>query len=260
MRLGIIGCGAIGTFIAGKVDGGDVENIVLNSIYDVKVEKAYMLYSSLSRKPFVASDFSEFMKSDIDIVLEAASQEALKSYAFSIFDAEKDLVVMSAGALADDAFRESLFKYVKDKRRMLYIPSGAIAGLDALKALSNVKIKSARLVTRKPPSGLGSKSPEPEVLFRGSASDAAKLFPQNINVAIALGLAGDMLDKLEVVIIADPKVKSNEHKIEVKSEAGDLRIALKNLPFPENPRTSFLAALSCLEVLRSLGKNIVIGS
>lgn len=259
MRLGIIGCGAIGSYIAQEIDKGNVENVVLNVIYDTQVDKAFWLYSSLEKRPVIAESFEEFLKGDIDVVLEAASQEALRAYAFKIIDAGKDLVVMSAGALADDEFRGRLFEYVKRKGRKIYVPSGAVAGLDGLKALSNVKIRSAKLTTRKPPATLGRSLTKPEILFSGSAVDAARLFPQNINVAVALGLAGDMLEKLEVVIIADPKVRSNEHTIEVKSEAGNLKIVLKNVPFPSNPKTSFLAALSCLEILKSIGKNVVIG-
>lgn len=259
MRLGIIGCGAIGSFVARKIEEGVVPHTVLSVVFDVRVEKAYQLRNLLSIKPEIAFNFDDFIKYDIDVVLEAASQQALKDYGFRILESGKDLVAMSAGAFADEEFRHKLFDFARLKNRKIYIPSGAVAGLDGLKALSYVNISKARLVTRKPPAGLGKSTERPETLFKGSAAEAAKLFPQNINVAVALGLAGDILEKLEVEIIVDPKVKNNVHTIEVKSEAAELKIVLKNRPFPQNPKTSFLAALSCLQVLKNISSNVVIG-
>jgi len=260
MKLGIIGCGAIGGFIAQEVDKGHVENMELASLFDIDPSRAHIIAQNLKSKPRVFPDFDSFLALEMDIVLESASQDALKKYAFSIIESGKDLVVMSAGALSDEDFRERLFDLVKSKNRRLYIPSGAVAGLDGLKAFSNVKILRASLTTRKPPQSLGGvELREPVVLFKGSAIEAAKKFPQNINVAIALGLAGDMLGKLEVTILSDPAVSLNEHVIEVESEAGEMKVILRNKPFPLNPKTSFLAALSCLEMLKSIGKNIVIG-
>lgn len=259
MRMGIIGCGAIGSFIAREIDRGNVENVELVCLFDTDSAKAQKLVSELKKKVKICKDFEDFLNTPMDLVLEAASQEAVKSYAFKIIESGRDLIVMSAGALADDNFRERLFKFVRETSRKLYVPSGAVAGLDGLKAFSNVKIYKATLVTRKPPSGFGAEGNKPVVLFQGSAKEAAKKFPQNINVAVALGLAGDMLEKLTVKILSDPGVTVNEHQIEVESEAGELKITLRNRPFPQNPRTSFLAALSCLEMVKNIGRNIVIG-
>ncbi|MEO0229705.1 MAG: aspartate dehydrogenase [candidate division WOR-3 bacterium] len=259
MRFGIIGCGAIGSFIAQEVDGGKVENLTLEALFDINFDKAKELAEKLKKEVRICRSIEEFLNLNLNLVLESASQEALKSYAFKIIDSGSDLVVMSAGALADDDFRTALFEYVKRKNRKLYVPSGAVAGLDGLKAFSNVKINKASLITRKPPAGLSVSGKGPEVLFEGSPKEAAVKFPQNINVAIALGLAGDMLEKLKVKIISDPDVNFNEHNIEVESEAGELRIVLRNKPFPQNPKTSFLAALSCLEMLKSISRNIIIG-
>ncbi len=259
MKLGIVGCGAIGSFVAQQIDKGFLPNWDLIVVFDVDFNKCRLLVDSLSKKPQKASNLEEFLNYNVDVVLESASQEALKSYAFKILENGKDLVIMSAGALAEDGFRVSLFDFAIKKNRKIYIPSGAVAGLDGLKALSYVTINKAKLTTRKPPVGLGREVKEPETIFKGSARMAAKLFPQNINVAVALGLAGDILEKLEVEIIVDPSVQNNEHTIEVESEAAELKISLKNRPFPNNPKTSFLAALSCLEILRSIGSNIIVG-
>ncbi|MGB9824425.1 MAG: aspartate dehydrogenase [Candidatus Hydrothermia bacterium] len=259
MRMGIIGCGAIGSFIAREIDEGQVENVELVALFDIDLAKAKELASNLKKEVRICKDFEDFLNTPIDLVLEAASQEAVKSHAFKIIESGRDLIVMSAGALADDDFREKLFAFVRRTSRKLYVPSGAVAGLDGLKAFSNVKIYKASLVTRKPPSGIGAGGDVPVVLFEGPAKEAAKKFPQNINVAIALGLAGDMLEKLTVKILSDPGVTVNEHHIEVESEAGELKVILRNRPFPHNPRTSFLAALSCLEMVKNIGRNIIIG-
>ena len=259
MRAGIIGCGAIGSFLAREIDRGNVAHMKLVALFDIDLNKVYKLVESLEHKPQIADSFEKFLKLPVDFVIEAASQQAVFQYAEKILKQKKPLLLMSAGALADDLLREKLFRVARENNTKIYIPSGAIAGLDGLKAMSNVRLHRARLTTRKSHSALGVKTEKPVVVFSGNAHEAAKRYPQNINVAIAFGLAAHAIDILQVEIVADPGVSRNIHTIEVEGEAGKLEITLENFPFPDNPKTSFLAALSALQVLKNIASNVVIG-
>jgi len=259
VRAGIVGCGAIGSFLAREIDKGNVVSMKLLALFDIDPVKAKKLSETLRHKPQIAASFEDFLRLPVDFVIEAASQQAVFQYAEKILRQGKPLLLMSAGALADDKLRQRLFQVAQENNTKIYIPSGAIAGLDGLKAMSNVKLYRARLTTRKPPHALGIETEKPVVVFSGNAHEAAKRYPQNINVAIALGLAAHAIDALQVEIIADPGVSRNIHTIKVEGEAGKLEITLENFPFPDNPKTSFLAALSALQVLKNIASNVVIG-
>lgn len=261
--IGLIGCGAIGTELAKAIDSGKVRAKLL-TVYDKVIERAKELASSLSEKPHVARDFEEFLSdSRYSLVIEAASQEAVKEYASRILSSGCDLMIMSVGALMDVELVANLVEECRRSGRRIYVPSGAIGGIDAIKALALVGIQEARLTTKKPPkalvgapyverSGIRLEGLEEEtVLFEGSASEAVKAFPANVNVAAVLSLASLLGDKLKVRVVAVPGLDVNVHEIYVKSPAGELYVTVRNLPHPSNPKTSYLAALSAIETLRN---------
>ncbi|MFQ6010864.1 MAG: aspartate dehydrogenase, partial [Nitrososphaerales archaeon] len=205
-----------------------------------------------------------FIDLDADLIVEAASQDAIRSYGVKIVESGKDLMVMSVGALLDDVLRNRLYETATAKRHKIIIPTGAIAGLDAIKACSG-KISEVRLVTRKRPSALagspffeinkidGASITQETILFDGSASEAVRLFPSNVNVAAILSLAGIGKEKTKVVVIADPSVKTNLHEITVKGEFGEFAIHMNNITHPQNQKTSYLAVLSAIEAIRTYG-------
>ena len=170
---------------------------------------------------------------------------------------------MSVGALADELFLSQLLSVVSMNGKHIYIPSGAIAGIDAIKSVKGM-LDSVTLTTTKNPSALAGapffnsdptrlKSMKKKTLvYQGTAADAVNKFPANINVAAVLSLAGLGIQETKVKIIADPHITVNQHQIEAAGAFGRMAITVRNIPSPNNPKTSFLAVLSAIECLRSI--------
>jgi len=254
MKLGIIGCGAIGGDVAKTADEmDDIEEIYL---YDIVEEKGVRLAEQLKKAKF--EKVEKFLPL-VDTVFEAASQQAVYEYAEMIIEAGKDLVIMTIGALFDDDFRERLIKKAKEKKCKIYLPSGAVAGIDGIKAASVGGLHEVTLVTTKAPEAFGKHFEKRTVLFDGNAREAVKLFPRNINVAACLSLAGVGFDETKVKVVADPVIKYNSHKILAHGKFGRLRAEVENLPNPKNPSTSYLASLSAIAVLKKLVNPLQIG-
>ncbi len=262
-KVGLVGCGTIGSQLAMAVDSGKVANASLVSLFDVVENNAQGLKSKMRGKPSAYSDFDRFISSDIDIVVEAASQEAVRKFGKMILRAGKDLMVMSVGALADRAFLSELLQAASENGSRIYVPTGAIAGIDAVRSVRHL-LESVTLTTTKSPKALAGapffetskikldKITERTVIYEGAASDAVKAFPANVNVAAVLSLAGIGADKTKVRIVADPVATTNQHEIVATGSFGEIRIAVSNVPSPGNPKTSFLAVLSAIECLRSI--------
>lgn len=245
MKLGIIGCGAIGTDVAHAADQmKDIEKIFL---FDIKKDAAQHLCSSLKKASVKAVE--DFL-SDVDVVFEAASQQAIQQYAVMVLEAGKDLIIMSIGSLFDDRFRKKLETIARKHHRKIYLPSGAVCGIDGVLAASVEKLDSVTLVTTKPPASLGKKVDERTVIFKGTARDAVKQFPRNINVAACLSLAGVGFDETLVEIVADPVETRINHKILAHGRFGRLRAEVENMPNPKNSQSSYMASLSAISTLR----------
>lgn len=271
--VGLIGCGTIGTVIAEAIDCGKIENVSLVIIYDIIPERAEQLASKLRQKPLIARSIDEILnRSDVHLVVEAASQEFVKNYAVKVISSNKDLLIMSTGALLDESLYSEIISVTEKTGRRIYIPSGAIVGIDNIKSATLGKIEEVTLTTRKPPASFAgtnlakegkidiSSIKEPVVLYEGTAREAVKIFPQNINVAATLSLAGIGPDKTKVKIIADPGTKYIIHEIHVRGEFGEIYTRAVNKPFPSNPRTSYIAALSAIATLRRIASNLLIGT
>lgn len=253
--LGIIGCGAIGNDVARAADG--MEEISTIYLYDIKPEKAEELSRHLTKSD--VADFDTWLP-QVDIVFEAASHQAVKQYAEKVIQAGKDLIIMSIGGLLDDEFRERLRQKARENKCKIYLPSGAVCGIDGIKAAQTARMDDVTLVTTKPPESLGKDLDKRTVIFEGSARDAVKHLPKNINVAACLSLAGIGFDRTRVKVVADPVVKNNSHKVLAHGEFGRLRAEVENLPNPHNPSSSYLASLSAIATLRRALDPIQIGA
>ena len=267
-KVSIIGCGAIGSELAQHIDSNMTKNVTLLSLLDIQSENAQTLKSKLSNSsPLIFNNFADFVESesfkDIELVVEAASQDAVRSYLNQLILFKKDVLVMSVGAFANSEFFSEVIKNVENNNINIYVPSGAIAGIDALKSVKN-SISYVTLTTTKNPKSLKD-SPffkqnnltvdsikKRTLIFEGSASEAVKNFPANVNVAALLGLAGIGIDKTKVNVIADPSIRINKHEIKVIGKFGELIVRVKNIPSSTNPKTSYLAILSVIECLRSI--------
>jgi aspartate dehydrogenase len=239
-KVGIIGCGAIGTLIAGAVGNGIVkcDGLIL---YDYNNEKADQLARSLTIPVKVVRSLDEMIKLEPSVIVEAASQQAAKEYIKRILKGDIELIVMSVGALLDSDVRSS----------KIHIPSGAIGGLDAIASAALAGISEVVLTTRKNPKVLDMNNREEKLVYEGTAREAVKLFPREINVAAALALAASP-EKVKVRIVSDPKVTRNVHEVKVKWKHGEMLLRFENEPHPENPRTSALAAWSAIRLLKEI--------
>lgn len=259
-RIGLLGCGAIGTHIALAIDSGKIP-AVLTHVYDNSKDAANSLVSKLNTKPNIVENFHLLSSHPLDIIVEAASQDAVKDVGLSVLQNKRDLMIMSVGALLDESIYDILSDACSHFKKTIYLPSGAIAGLDGIKSIKH-ELESVSLTTTKHPRSLkGAKFFEtskidldaidlPTVLFEGSAKEAVTLFPANINVAALLSLSGIGSDKTNVKIVADPSTDKNTHHIEATGKFGKMTFTIENIPDINNPKTSRLAILSAIETLR----------
>jgi aspartate dehydrogenase len=251
IRVGLLGCGNIGHLLVAHAEGFEI-----TALYDQDAERAREL---AQRSEGVAYDsFEAFVAADVDLVVEAASIRAVRAHGEAVLAAGRDFVVMSVGALADRDFRARLREAAIAARRRVYVPSGAVMGLDNLKVGRIGGIDTVVLKTTKSPVSLGLNVSERTLVFRGRAHDCVQAFPKNINVSVALELASG--SEIEVELWADPAVDRNIHEIRAEGPFGDAYIRVENVPSPDNPATSYLAALSILVLLRDLGEPIVVGT
>lgn len=253
MIVGILGCGAIANLLINKVK--DNEDIKIKYFYDRDIEKAENL-AKISQG-FVVLNFHE-MIDKVDLVLESASQSSVKEFALDVIKEGKDVIIMSVGALLDKDLWNEMKNISKKTGAKIHIPSGAISGLDAIKAASVGEIKKVLLTTRKSPESLERDITEEEILFCGKASDAVKMFPLNINIAATLSIASNL--DIDVKIIVDPKINKNIHQVYVEGTFGKLFSETENLPCETNHKTSMLAAYSAIHLLNTLNDSYNIGS
>ena len=250
----------MGTQIALAIDSGKIP-ATLTHVYDDSKEKSKLLVEKLINKPEIVENSHLLSSNPVDIVVEAASQDAVRDASLSVLQNKKDLMIMSVGALLDESIYDILSDACKDFKKTIYLPSGAIAGLDGIKSIKD-ELESLSITTTKHPRSLkGAKFFEtseirldeinsPTVIFEGMAKEAVSLFPANINVAALLSLSGIGSEKTKVKIIADPNTDKNTHHIEAEGKFGKMTFTIENYPDTHNPKTSRLAILSAIETLR----------
>ena len=207
MDIGIVGCGAIANMIVSK---------------------------------FISDDDGIKIKYFFDTDMERAENLAVLADGVAVLKLEDMLV----GALMDADFRHDVYNTAKEYDVNVYAPTGAIVGIDGIKAAAMGEIYEARLTTRKSPKSLGRDVEKEEILFEGKASEAVKEFPVNINVAATLSIACHM--DIDVKIIVDPKVDRNQHEVYVRGEFGEFKTCSMNLPSKANPKTSQMAQIQRL--------------
>ncbi|HXU20361.1 MAG TPA: aspartate dehydrogenase [Verrucomicrobiae bacterium] len=265
LKIGLLGVGAIGKTIATALDQKQVD-AELVALSDQDCARAEQLSSELSNQPPVLS--VEEMIDRCELAVEAASQAALPDFVPKALARGRDMLIMSVGGLLG---RHQWFREAETKGCRIYVPSGAIAGLDGIKSASIGRIDSAELTSRKPVKALaGSKyildhgiqldgMKEDTVIFDGSAEEAAQAFPATSNVAASLRLAVDRA-AVRVRVVAVPGGSENVHEIRVQGEFGRLSMRVENVPSKTNPRTSQLAAFSAIATLKNLTRSLRVGT
>jgi aspartate dehydrogenase len=264
-RVALAGFGAIGRDIARRLAAG-VPSVRLSAVSARDRARAAAALRDLGIDvPVVALEELEPLA---DVVVECAPAALLPAIAEPVLRAGKEVVVLSAGAVLDHPELSVLAARAGGR---ITIPTGALVGLDAVGALAEGTIESVRLTSRKPPAALAGapylaeaglaleRLTEPVRVFSGTAREAARGFPANVNVAAALALAGIGPDETQVEIWADPGVRRNCHTIEVSADAASLTMTVENVP-SENRRTGRLAALSVVSLLRKRAAPVSVGS
>lgn len=269
LKIGIVGCGAIGSSLAKVIVSDFSDRAQLISLYDTDIERAYKLASKFEHKKLAALNLDGLINK-VDLVIEATKAECAFEIAKKSISAACDIMLMSVGGIIEH-YKE-LSVLAKEKNVHLFIPSGAICGIDGLKAASFAKVNKVVLTTKKPPQAfLGTpyilkhkialdNLNEDTILFEGNAFSAIKAFPQNINVAATLSIAGIGPENTIVRIIASPNITRNIHEIEIESDAGKITTRTENVIHPDNPKTSYLAVLSAVATLKQILEPVRVGT
>ncbi len=258
-RLGMIGCGGIAelvlTTLARELASPLAQLSLLVKPQSLGRAGALLeTCAELAAACAVHTEISAFLNDAPDIVAECASHTAVRDYGPAVLEAGRDLIVISIGALSNDALRQQLAQAAHAGGARLILPAGAIGGIDALAAARLSGLESVVYTGRKPPLAWCGTPAEQlvaldslntaTVFFEGSARKAAEDYPFNANVAAALALAGIGLDATKVRLVADPAIKRNVHEFAVSAGCGDFSVRLEGRPSPANPKTSLMAGYS----------------
>lgn len=266
-RVGIAGLGAIGMRLAKALDRGEIGDMTLAAVSARDRTRAADRVAGFAGPPAVVP--VEDLAGMADIVVECAPRAVFEPLARSAVAAGRIFVPLSVGALLD---RMDLVDRARATGARIIVPTGAIIGLDAVRAMAVGRIDSVTLETRKPPAGLEG-APHlvehgislaglsaPLQVFTGTARQAARGFPANVNVAAALSLAGIGPDRTMVEVWADPGISRNMQSVRIVSDSGEAEMAIRNIPSAENPRTGRITALSVIACLRRMTETLVAGT
>jgi aspartate dehydrogenase len=267
LRLAVAGLGAIGMRTAQAVDAGEVPGIRLVAVSAKNLDRARERVSGFTGKPKVLP-LGE-LASSADIVVECAPAAVFAELASAVIESGGCLVPLSVGALLD---YPELVERARETGARIVVPTGALIGLDTVRAMAEGRIHEVTLMTRKPPGGLAgapylvengidiSNLAEPLCVLRGNARQAAAAFPANVNVAAALALAGVGPERTQVEVWADPTIDRNIQSVSIVSDSGEATMTMNNVPSADNPRTGRIVANSVVTTLRRMTATLVAGS
>lgn len=265
--VAIAGLGAIGMRVARALDAGEIPGMRLTAVSARDRVRAAERVADFATPPEVVA--LEDLAARADIVVEGAPKAVFEPLARSVIEAGRIFMPLSVGALLDHM---DLVDRAKQTGARIIVPTGALIGLDTVRAMAVGEIREVTLVTRKPPRGLAGAPhlvendidvealTEPTRVFQGTAREAARGFPANVNVAAALSLAGIGPDRTTVEVWADPGIDRNMQSVRISSDSGDAEMTIRNIPSEENPRTGKITALSVIACLRRMTATLVAGT
>ena len=256
-KIGVIGCGVIGQAVAEFAQKKLQKKARIIALCDIDSKRIVRLSKKIKPRPLIANLENLVKKSDL--IVESANKDIVGAIIEKAILYKKDVLIMSTGGLLG---KKALLKRARERGCNIYIPSGAICGLDGLGSAVIGKVKKVSLTTRKPPKGLKDvaflkrrkiKDIKKQVLlYEGNAREAVKYFPQNINVAATLSLLGIGARRTKVKIISSPDYTRNIHEVQIEGEFGRIFTRTENLPSKNNPRTSQLAIFSAIAKLKEI--------
>ncbi len=263
IKVGLVGCGNIGGDLCNAVQQGDIVAEIV-AVTDVDENRARQLVSELALDAKICSLDENAQAADL--LVECADPSAVKDVIEAAVAYKKDCLIMSIGGLL---VAPELLELASKNGVRVRMPSGAISGLDGVRSAREAGLDTVTLTTRKPPKGLAGAPyliennidveglTEPKTVFEGSALDAVKAFPKNVNVAAALSMAGIGPEKTRIRVVADPDATTNSHEVIAEGVFGKLVAVTENFPSPNNPKSSYLASLSARAELRAAAKAFV---
>ena len=263
LRVGLVGYGAIGRPLAAAIAAGAAGSIELAAV----LVRDPTRHGAVPGGCLLTGDPDAFLRAPMELVVEAGGHDAVRQHGEAVLGAGRDLMVVSVGAFADEGLLGRLQAAARATGRQVLVPSGAMAGLDAIGAAAVGGLDEVSITTRKPPPAwIGTEgeaqavaASEPVLLYDGPARAGVPRFPQNVNVAAALALAGVGLDATTMRVYADPTVSRNTHEVHARGAFGELHLVLQNVPSPDNPKTGRIVAMSVLKALRNRAAPLVVG-
>ncbi len=271
MRIGLLGGGVIARVFLEHAAAGRLEDASVVAVAGRSADTSGRVHAESYVVPFVIGT-QALVAARPEVVVEAASHAAVAEHAERLLRSRIAVIVLSGGALADDALRERLERAATETGAMLYVPSGGIGGLDALKAACAAGVDEVRITIAKPPAAwkgiehverLGidlDRLAGPVTLFDGTAREGVPHFPANVNIAAVLSLAGVGFDRTRLTVMADPALPFNTHLIKVRGTSGSFEVRLENVPSPDNPKTAVLACHSALAAVRQFASPVRYGT
>lgn len=271
MRIGIIGGGVIARLFLEEIRRGRMGAAEVVAILGRDDRSRGIPLAREFEVAFVTR-LEDLLEARPDVVIEAASHDAVRGHAEAVLARGVSLIVLSGGALADDALRLRLERAANASGAMLYVPSGGIGGLDALKAACAAGVDEVTIAVTKPPQAwkgiafveaLGidlDHLPGAVTLFEGSAREGVPHFPANVNIAAVLSLAGIGFDRTRLKVVADPALRFNTHFIRIKGRTGTIDLRFESVPSPDNPKTAMLACYSALAAFREFASRVRYGT
>lgn len=271
MRIGIIGGGVIARLFLEHLRGGDLGEAEVAAILGRNETSRGKALAAAFRVPYVTS-LDGLIDQRPAMVIEAASHDAVRDHAERLLNRGIAVMVLSGGALCDDRLRARLETAAAKHKALLYVPSGGIGGLDALKAACVAGVDSVEIAVTKPPAAwkgiafvermnidldnLGG----PLTLLEGTAREGVPHFPANVNIAAALSMAGIGFDRTRLKVVADPALTLNTHYIDISGKTGRISLKFESVPFPDNPKTAMLACYSALAAFRQFNSPVRYGT
>ena len=271
MRVGLLGGGVIARLFLEHARRGEMENAEVVAIAGRSEASRGKALARECGVPFVIGA-KELIEARPEVVIEAASHDAVREHAEALLSSGIGVIVLSGGALCDDALRERLERAANDRRAPLYVPSGGIGGLDALKAACAAGVDEVSIAVTKPPAAWKGipyvermnidldRLEGPVTLFEGSAREGVPHFPANVNIAAVLSLAGIGFDRTRLKVVADPALRFNTHFITVRGATGIIDLRFESVPSPDNPKTAMLACYSALAAFRQFTSPVRYGT
>ncbi|MDR7870106.1 MAG: aspartate dehydrogenase [Tissierellaceae bacterium] len=258
-RISIIGSGSLGSIIGKNISKELYDDYEVVGILSGRIENALKLANQINCKAYNGLD--EMLNDKPDYIIEAASPDVVKNNAVKILENGVNLIVLSVGALADEKFYKTLEQKAIEKNSRVHLASGAVGGFDVLNAAMLMEDATVTIITEKAPNSLNGapfldgrelSQDNIEDVFTGTAKEAIKAFPKNINVAVATALATTGVDNTNVVIRSIPGMKSNKHSIKLVGNTVKVNVEIESTPSIDNPKSSTLAAWSVISLLKRL--------